>query len=122
VNADGKATRDEFRTMVKALHRAGIEVILDVVFNHTAETDQFGPSLSWRGLDNASWYRLPPHQREAYVNDTGCGNTLNVAHPRVLQMVMDSLRHWVEDMHVDGFRFDLATVLGRGEPGAGAGW
>ncbi|MEO7852960.1 MAG: glycogen debranching protein GlgX [Rubrivivax sp.] len=117
VNPDGRATRDEFRDMVKRLHRAGIEVILDVVFNHTAETDQFGPTLSWRGLDNANWYRLPPHQREAYVNDTGCGNTVNVAHPRVLQMVMDSLRYWVEQMHVDGFRFDLATVLGRGEHG-----
>jgi glycogen operon protein len=117
VDVDGQATRDEFRAMVKELHQAGIEVILDVVFNHTAETDQFGPSLSWRGLDNAHWYRLPPHQREAYVNDTGCGNTLNLSHPRVLQMVMDSLRYWVQDMHVDGFRFDLATVLGRDEHG-----
>ncbi len=117
VDAAGRSTRDEFRAMVKALHRAGIEIILDVVFNHTAETDQFGPCLSWRGLDNAHWYRLPPHEREAYVNDTGCGNTVNLSHPRVLQMVMDSLRYWVEDMHVDGFRFDLATVLGRGDHG-----
>jgi glycogen operon protein len=117
VNPDGRATRDEFRNMVRRLHAAGIEVILDVVFNHTAETDQFGPTLSWRGLDNTSWYRLPRDQRDSYVNDTGCGNTLNIAHPRVLQMVMDSLRHWVEDMHVDGFRFDLATVLGRVEKG-----
>jgi glycogen operon protein len=117
VNPEGQATRDEFRSMVRRLHKARIEVILDVVFNHTAETDQFGPTLSWRGLDNSSWYRLPRDQRDTYVNDTGCGNTLNVAHPRVLQMVMDSLRYWVEEMHVDGFRFDLATVLGRGEQG-----
>jgi glycogen debranching enzyme len=117
VNPEGRATRDEFRNMVRRLHKAGIEVILDVVYNHTAETDQFGPSLSWRGLDNASWYRLPREQRDTYVNDTGCGNTLNIAHPRVLQMVMDSLRYWALDMHVDGFRFDLATVLGRDEQG-----
>ena len=115
--ADGRALRDEFRQMVRRLHAAGIEVILDVVYNHTAETDEFGPTLSWRGLDNASWYRLPEGDASHYENHTGCGNTLNVSHPRVLQMVMDSLRHWVQDMHVDGFRFDLATVLGRGRDG-----
>jgi glycogen debranching enzyme len=109
--------RDEFRRMVKALHGVGIEVILDVVFNHTAEGDEHGPSLSWRGLDNASWYRLPAEHRERYENFSGCGNTLDIRHPRVLQMVMDSLRYWVQEMHVDGFRFDLAPVLGRGDHG-----
>jgi glycogen operon protein len=99
--------------MVRRLHAAGIEVILDVVYNHTADTDEFGPTLSWRGLDNASYYGLPEADRLHYENHTGCGNTLNLSHPRVLQMVMDSLRYWVQDMHVDGFRFDLATVLGR---------
>ncbi|HRH87441.1 MAG TPA: glycogen debranching protein GlgX [Rubrivivax sp.] len=113
--SDGRALRDEFRRMVQRLHAAGIEVILDVVFNHTAETDAAGPTLSWRGLDNASWYRLADGGR--YENHTGCGNTLNLSHPRVLQMVMDSLRYWVQQMHVDGFRFDLATVLGRGAHG-----
>lgn len=103
----------EFRAMVRALHAAGIEVILDVVYNHTCETDEFGPTLSWRGIDNASWYRLRGEDRRRYDNLTGTGNTLNVAHPRVLQMVMDSLRWWVADMHVDGFRFDLASALGR---------
>jgi glycogen operon protein len=111
--AEGGAARDEFRRMVRRLHAAGIEVILDVVYNHTAETDEFGPTLSWRGLDNASYYRLPEGDRLHYENHTGCGNTLNLSHPRVLQMVMDSLRYWVQEMHVDGFRFDLATVLGR---------
>ena len=113
----GRALRDEFRDMVKALHAAGIEVILDVVFNHTCESDEHGPTLSWRGLDNASWYRLesPPPLR--YANDTGCGNTLDLRHPRVLQFVMDSLRFWVAEMHVDGFRFDLAPVLARGDHG-----
>ena len=114
---EGAATREEFRAMVRALHAAGIEVILDVVYNHTAETDERGPTLSFRGLDNAGYYRLPPEQRALYVNDTGCGNTLDIRQPRVLQLVMDSLRHWVSDMHVDGFRFDLAPVLGRGDQG-----
>ena len=115
--AEGGAVRDEFRHMVRKLHAAGIEVILDVVYNHTAETDEFGPTLSWRGLDNASYYRLPEGDRLHYENHTGCGNTLDLSHPRVLQMVMDSLRYWVQEMHVDGFRFDLATVLGRGRHG-----
>ena len=102
----------EFQTMVRRLHSAGIEVLLDVVYNHTAEGDQWGPTLSYRGLDNASYYRLSDGGRN-YVNDTGTGNTLNLVHPMVLRMVMDSLRYWVEVAHVDGFRFDLATVLGR---------
>jgi len=109
--------REEFRAMVRRLHAAGIEVLIDVVFNHTAEGDERGPTLSWRGLDNASWYRLPAAQRAAYENWSGCGNTLGVPHPRVLQFVLDSLRHWVLQMGVDGFRFDLAPVLGR-EPEA----
>ena len=112
--ASGPAVRDEFRQMVRRLHAAGVEVILDVVYNHTAETDEFGPSLSWRGLDNASYYLLRPGDEGRYENHTGCGNTLNLSHPRVLQMVMDSLRYWVQQMHVDGFRFDLAAALGRG--------
>jgi glycogen operon protein len=105
--------RDEFRAMVAKLHDAGIEVIIDVVFNHTAESDETGPTLSWRGLDNASWYRLPPGHRGAYENWTGCGNTLTMQHPRALQFVLDCLRHWVQQMGVDGFRFDLAPILGR---------
>jgi glycogen debranching enzyme len=109
--------RGEFRRMVQRLHAAGIEVLLDVVYNHTPEGDERGPTLAWRGLDNASWYRLPEGRREGYDNWSGCGNTLDVRHPRVLQMVMDSLRHWVSEYHVDGFRFDLAPVLGRGNPG-----
>ena len=108
--------REEFRDMVRRLHAAGIEVLLDVVFNHTPEGDERGATLSWRGLDNASYYRLA-EQRQHYENWSGCGNTLDIRHPRVLQMVMDSLRYWVEQMHVDGFRFDLAPVLGRGSPG-----
>lgn len=110
---EAAAQRDEFRDMVRALHRAGIEIILDVVYNHSAESDELGPILSFRGFDNASWYRLQRGQAAQYVNVTGCGNTLNLAHPRVLQWAMDSLRYWVEDMHVDGFRFDLAVTLGR---------
>ena len=105
--------RNEFKAMVRRLHEANIEVILDVVYNHTAEGDQSGPTLCFRGIDNASYYRLPDDDKRAYINDSGCGNTLNVNHPRVLQMVIDSLRHWVIDMHVDGFRFDLAVSLGR---------
>jgi isoamylase len=91
----------------------GIEVILDVVYNHTAEGNQLGPTLSFKGIDNASYYRLMPDDKRYYINDTGTGNTLNLSQPRVLQMVMDSLRYWVTEMHVDGFRFDLATILGR---------
>ena len=102
-----------FRQMVQRFHDAGIEVILDVVYNHTAEGDQRGPTLCFRGLDNASYYRLTAGQPRYYVNDTGCGNTLNVSHPYVLRMVLDSLRFWVECMGIDGFRFDLATTLGR---------
>jgi isoamylase len=107
----------EFKTMIKRLHDAGIEVLLDVVYNHTAEGDQMGPTLCFRGIDNVSYYRLQPNDRRYYINDTGCGNTLNLIHPRVLQMVMDSLRYWVNDMHVDGFRFDLAVTLGREDYG-----
>jgi glycogen operon protein len=107
----------EFKTMIKRLHDAGIEVLLDVVYNHTAEGDQMGPTLCFRGIDNASYYRLRSENRRHYINDTGCGNTLNLTHPRVLQMVMDSLRYWVNDMHVDGFRFDLAVTLGREDYG-----
>ncbi|MDF2096296.1 glycogen debranching protein GlgX [Aquibaculum arenosum] len=102
----------EFKRMVRKLHAAGIEVILDVVYNHTAEGNQLGPTLSFRGLDNASYYILGDDPRY-YYDTTGCGNTLYLKHPRVLQMVMDSLRYWVEECHVDGFRFDLATALGR---------
>ena len=91
----------------------GIEVILDVVYNHTAEGNERGPTLSFKGIDNASYYRLLPDQPRYYINDTGTGNTLNLSHPRVLQMVTDSLRYWVHEMHVDGFRFDLATILAR---------
>jgi glycogen operon protein len=116
-SATGRAVRDEFRDMVRALHAAGIEVIIDVVFNHTCEGGEQGPTLSWRGLDNASWYRLDPHSPDRYINDSGCGNTLDLGHPRVLQFVMDSLRYWSEEMHVDGFRFDLAPVLARGPNG-----
>ncbi len=102
-----------FRQMVDRLHAAGLEVILDVVYNHTAEGDHRGQTLSFRGLDNAAYYRLLAGQPRYYVNDTGCGNTLNVLHPNVLRFVLDSLRFWVECMGVDGFRFDLATTLGR---------
>ncbi|MBV9860693.1 MAG: glycogen debranching protein GlgX [Alphaproteobacteria bacterium] len=103
----------EFKEMVAHLHDAGIEVILDVVYNHTAEGNERGPTLSFKGIDNRSYYRLMPDQPRYYINDTGTGNTLNLSHPRVLQMVTDSLRYWVQEMHVDGFRFDLATILGR---------
>jgi len=102
----------EFKEMVAEFHEAGIEVILDVVYNHTAEGNQLGPTLSFKGIDNATYYRLAPDRRY-YINDTGTGNTLNLSHSRVLQVVTDSLRYWVQDMHVDGFRFDLATILGR---------
>ncbi|NJO81606.1 MAG: glycogen debranching protein GlgX [Blastochloris sp.] len=104
----------EFKQMVKALHAAGIEVILDVVYNHTAEGNHFGPTLSFRGIDNAAYYRLVPGNERYYMDYTGTGNTLNTVHPRTLQLVMDSLRYWVTEMHVDGFRFDLASALARG--------
>jgi isoamylase len=103
----------EFKTMVRALHAAGVEVILDVVYNHTAEGNQLGPTLCFRGIDNAAYYRLVADDRRAYMDYTGCGNTLNMTHPRVLQLIMDSLRYWVQEMHVDGFRFDLAAALAR---------
>jgi len=104
---------DEFKTMVKTLHRAGIEVLLDVVYNHTGEGNHLGPTLSFRGIDNASYYRLVPDNRRYYMDYTGCGNSLNMMHPRTLQLIMDSLRYWVQEMHVDGFRFDLASALAR---------
>jgi isoamylase len=110
---DPTAVTDEFRRMVAALHDAGLEVLLDVVYNHTPEGNENGPTLSMRGLDNAAWYRLQHDDKARAENWSGCGNTLNVAHPRVTQFVLDSLRFWVKDMGVDGFRFDLATVLGR---------
>ncbi len=103
----------EFKTMVKTLHREGIEVILDVVYNHTGEGDHLGPTLCFRGIDNAVYYRLVSGDRRYYTDYTGCGNTLNMTHPRTLQLIMDSLRYWVLEMHVDGFRFDLASALAR---------
>ena len=103
----------EFKTMVKALHAAGIEVILDVVFNHTAEGNELGPLLSLRGIDNSVYYRLLPNDLRLYDNATGCGNTVNCEHPQVRALIIECLKYWVEEMHVDGFRFDLATVLGR---------
>jgi len=107
---------DEFKTLVRELHKAGIEVILDVVYNHTGEGNELGPTLHFRGIDNAAYYHLsgPPNEyRRYYMNYTGCGNSMNLAHTQVIKFVMDSLRYWVEVMHVDGFRFDLASVLGR---------
>ena len=103
----------EFKEMVSNFHDAGLEVILDVVYNHTAEGNQLGPTLSFKGIDNASYYRLIPDKKRLYINDTGTGNTLNLSHSRVIQMVTDSLRYWVEQTHVDGFRFDLGTILAR---------
>ena len=103
----------EFKEMVARLHDAGLEVILDVVYNHTAEGNEKGATLSFKGIDNASYYRLLPDNPRYYINDTGTGNTFNLSHPRVIQMVTDSLRYWVQDMHVDGFRFDLGTILAR---------
>jgi glycogen operon protein len=114
---DPTAVNAEFRAMVDALHAAGLEVVLDVVYNHTPEGNEFGPTLSFRGLDNRTWYRLVPDDRSRNENLTGCGNTLNCAHPRVAQFVLDSLRYWVQEMGVDGFRFDLAPVLGRVQHG-----
>ncbi|MDH5325255.1 MAG: glycogen debranching protein GlgX [Gammaproteobacteria bacterium] len=104
---------NEFKTMVKHLHTAGIEVILDVVYNHTAEGSHLGPTLCFRGIDNSAYYRLDKNNPQLYTDYTGCGNTLNMRHPRVLQLIMDSLRYWVQEMHVDGFRFDLASALAR---------
>ena len=102
----------EFKEMVASLHAVGLEVILDVVYNHTAEGNELGPTLSFKGIDNVSYYRLPADKRR-YINDTGTGNTVNLSHPRVIQMVADSLRYWSEHMHIDGFRFDLGTILAR---------
>ncbi|MET0794418.1 MAG: glycogen debranching protein GlgX [Polyangiaceae bacterium] len=103
----------EFKTMVKTFHRAGIEVILDVVYNHTGEGNQLGPTVCFRGFDNSAYYRLVPHEARHHVDFTGCGNSINVLHPRSLQLILDSLRYWVSEMHVDGFRFDLAPTLAR---------
>jgi isoamylase len=110
---DPRAVADEFRAMVATLHEHGLEVVLDVVYNHTPEGDEHGTTLSMRGLDQAAWYRLVDEDKSRCENLSGCGNTLNVAHPRVTQFVLDSLRYWVHEMGVDGFRFDLAPVLGR---------
>jgi isoamylase len=110
-SASGKV--NEFKTMVKTLHSAGFEVILDVVYNHTAEGNHLGPTLCFRGIDNVSYYRLQHDEKRFYTDYTGTGNTLDMQHPRVLQLLMDSLRYWVTDMHVDGFRFDLASALAR---------
>ena len=108
----------EFKEMVARFHGAGIEVILDVVYNHTAEGNEKGPTLSFKGIDNASYYRLLPDKPRYYINDTGTGNTVNLSHPRVLQMVTDSLRYWAKEMQVDGFRFDLAHDSRRASPTA----
>jgi len=108
---------NEFKQMVKDLHRAGIEVILDVVYNHSAEGNHLGPTLSFKGIENVNYYRLVPWEPRYYMDYTGCGNSLDATKPRVLQMITDSLRYWVTDMHVDGFRFDLAASLARGESG-----
>ncbi|MBF0324646.1 MAG: glycogen debranching protein GlgX [Alphaproteobacteria bacterium] len=117
----GANPHGDFKTMIGRLHEAGIEVILDVVYNHTAEGNHLGPTLSYKGIDNASYYRLVPGAERWYENYSGCGNTLQLSHPRVLQMVMDSLRYWVEEMHVDGFRFDLAASLAREKSGFDGG-
>ena len=111
---DPLESAQEFKDMVARFHEAGLEVILDVVFNHTAEGNEKGPTLSFKGIDNASYYQLIPDQKRYYINDTGTGNTFNLHHPRVMQMVLDCLRYWVQEMHVDGFRFDLACTLARG--------
>ena len=114
IHARGPASQvQEFKTMVKALHAAGIEVILDVVYNHTAEGNHMGPTLSLRGIDNHAYYRLVDGEPRHYLDFTGTGNSLNMRHPHVLQLIMDSLRYWVTEMHVDGFRFDLASTLAR---------
>ena len=111
--ADVPNSLREFKEMIARLHDGGLEVILDVVYNHTAEGNERGPTLSFKGIDNVSYYRLLPDQPRYYINDTGTGNTLNLSHPRVIQMVCDSLRYWVSEMRVDGFRFDLGTILAR---------
>ena len=111
--ADRANSLREFKEMVSRVHDAGLELILDVVYNHTAEGNERGPTLSFKGIDNASYYRLLPDQPRFYINDTGTGNTVNLSHPRVIQMVTDSLRYWAGEMHVDGFRFDLGTILAR---------
>ncbi len=111
--AEPEQSLREFKEMVAAIHEAGLEVILDVVYNHTAEGNERGPTLSFKGIDNTSYYRLLPDQPRYYINDTGTGNTVNLSHPRVMQMVTDSLRYWAEETHVDGFRFDLGTILAR---------
>jgi len=116
--APGTTPSSEFRAMVDALHAAGIEVILDVVYNHSAETDELGPTLSLRGLANARYYRLDAHDPSRYINWAGCGNVLDFTEPRVVQCAIESLRHWVQDLGVDGFRFDLAPILARGPDGA----
>jgi pullulanase/glycogen debranching enzyme len=113
----GTTPASEFRAMADAVHARGMELVIDVVYNHSAETDEFGPTLSLRGIDNALYYHLRSDDRALYANWTGCGNCLNLAEPRVLQLVMDSLRHWACELGVDGFRFDLAPVLGRGATG-----
>jgi glycogen operon protein len=109
----GTGRQSEFKSMVRRFHDAGIEIILDVVYNHTAEGNHLGPTFSFKGIDNASYYKLVPEDQRYYWDSTGCGNTLDLSHPRVLQMVLDSLRHWVIEMHVDGFRFDLTASLAR---------
>jgi glycogen operon protein len=111
--SDPLAAVREFKRMVRALHAAGLEVILDVVYNHTAEGNHLGPTLSLRGVDNTTYYRLVPDDARYYMDFTGCGNTLNMLHPQVLRLIMDSLRYWILEMHVDGFRFDLASALAR---------
>jgi isoamylase len=111
--ADVANSLREFKEMIARFHDAGLEVILDVVYNHTAEGNERGPTLSFKGIDNVSYYRLMPDQKRYYINDTGTGNTLNLSHPRVIQMVADSLRYWASEMRVDGFRFDLGTILAR---------
>ncbi len=111
--ADVPNSLREFKEMVARYHEAKLEIVLDVVYNHTAEGNELGPTLSFKGIDNASYYRLLPDQPRYYINDTGTGNTVNLSHPRVIQMVTDSLRYWAEEMHVDGFRFDLGTILAR---------
>lgn len=113
---DPAQVRHECRALVDALHAAGLEVVLDVVFNHSAESDETGPTLSLRGIDNALYHQLDPHDRSRYLNWAGCGNVLNLQQPLVLRLVMDSLRRWVNDYGIDGFRFDLAPILARGEP------
>src|SRR5262249_48255665 len=117
ISADAKAHVNEFRDMVKALHKAGIEVILDIVFNHTDEGDEAGPTQSFRGLDNRTFYLLDPANRASYRNYSGTGNTMNVNHPIPVKFIVDCLGYWVKDMHVDGFRFDEGSILARGENG-----